>query len=209
MTFDRPFLRYPDRHDPGRSEKDISDIIDILKELDERSCMRQLPRLVTDNIDKIPTVQYNEGDLRFLLKKMDKMESTIQSLQETVYAILARTGELVGSGASQDRAQDQRPLYSQVNEQPRAQASVVQLGKPTHVHSFPTAAQPQTGHLHPSVSGRSIESLSDGAVGDDFVFQENRKQRRTPSSAVIIIASRIASRLYHQCRRDRQPDINL
>ena len=115
MKFDRPFPRYPDRQDPGRNDKEINDIIDILKELDERSCLSQLPRFVTDNIDKIPTVQYNEGDLRFLLKKMDKMESTIQSLQESVYAILARTGELVDSGVSQAQARPRpgsRPMFS-------------------------------------------------------------------------------------------------
>ena len=60
--------------------------------------MSQLLRFVTDNVDKIPTVQYNDDDLHYI--KMDNMESTIQRLQETVYAMLARTAELAGSGSA-------------------------------------------------------------------------------------------------------------
>ena len=36
----------------------------------------------------------------FYIKKMDNMESTIQRLLETVYAMLARTAELAGSGSA-------------------------------------------------------------------------------------------------------------
>ena len=42
----------------------------------------------------------------FYIKKMDNMESTIQRLLETVYAMLARTAELAGSGSARPRISD-------------------------------------------------------------------------------------------------------
>ena len=122
MVFDRPFPRYPDRHVANRIEKEIDDIVDIVRDLDERASIGRLPRFVTDDTDMIPSPQFNEGDARFLINKMDKMEAMIHSLQTTVYTLVARLNDKPHDSGS-SVINNVQSLSEKPREQPRQQAT--------------------------------------------------------------------------------------
>lgn len=84
--------RYPERNGDHRTARELDDIFDILNKLDERQLLRELPRYVTDSTDNIPSLKLEDGDLRYIIAKMDKMEATIQGLLatvNTVYSLVA------------------------------------------------------------------------------------------------------------------------
>ena len=83
------FPRFPDRAGDKRLEREVGDLFNILNIIDERKIGIKLPTYVTDNCDKIPSVKLDDGDLRFLLGKMDKMATTIKELQVNVNSIHA------------------------------------------------------------------------------------------------------------------------
>jgi hypothetical protein len=90
MNIDKPLTRCPDRQGANRTERELDDIFAMLTQLDERKLFSDLPYFVTDNIESVPSVHLEDGDMRFLLAKMDKMESIIQGLQATIHALFDR-----------------------------------------------------------------------------------------------------------------------
>lgn len=90
MEIDKPLTRCPDRQGVNRTERELDDIFAMLTQLDERKLLSDLPCFVTDNIESVPSVHLEEGDMRFLLAKMDKMESIIQGLQATIHVLVNR-----------------------------------------------------------------------------------------------------------------------
>jgi hypothetical protein len=70
-----------------RTIRELDDIFDILDRLDERQLLRKLPRYVTDSRDNVPSVKLKDGDFRYILTKMDKMEAIIHGLQAAVNSI--------------------------------------------------------------------------------------------------------------------------
>jgi len=88
LKLEKPFQRFSGHNNgPGKFDLEIKDIFNIVTALDERKIIDLLPRYVTDNSDNIPTMPLDEGDMSFLLAKMDKMEAMIQSLQNVVYTL--------------------------------------------------------------------------------------------------------------------------
>ena len=191
VKFDRPFTRYPDRQGTNRADKEIDDIVDIVRELDERASIDSLPRFVTDETDKVPSPQFNEGDVRFLLNKMDKMEATIQSLQSTVYTLLARLDQK-SIGSSQSVINVTRPVsHSAKHHQPRSVAGTVQpsqLGKTTTTNtnvnkSWAAVVDEEQGQATSHQSNVSEVDMSDNDNQDGvFTLYESprtiRKKRR-------------------------------
>jgi hypothetical protein len=90
MEIDKPLTRCPDRQGANRTERELDDIFAMLTQLDERKLLSDLPYFVTDNTESVPSVHLEEGDMRFLLAKMDKMESIIQGLQATIHTLFDR-----------------------------------------------------------------------------------------------------------------------
>jgi len=82
--------RYPARQGDSRTKKEIDDIFDILTVLDERLILSRLPSYVTDSSDKLPSVKLDDGDLFFMLAKLDKMEALINNLQSTLQSVYAK-----------------------------------------------------------------------------------------------------------------------
>ena len=75
-----------------RAAKEIDDIILLITTLDEKKLLSQLPRYVVDNTDSIPTLRLEDGELSFLIKKLEKMEESLTHLQ-ACYNKLHSTGE--------------------------------------------------------------------------------------------------------------------
>ena len=83
------FPRFADRAGDNRFEREVSDLLKILNLIDERNIGIKLPTYVTDDYEKMPSVKLDDGDLRYLLAKMDKMALTIQGLQATINSVHA------------------------------------------------------------------------------------------------------------------------
>jgi hypothetical protein len=190
MEFDRPFTRFPTRLGTGRVVKEVDDIVDIVKELDERKHLDALPRFVTDDIDKAPSVQFNEGDVRFLLNKMDKMEASIQSLQTTVYTLVARLDEKFGSSDLGVINKIQQSGFSQQQPRPQAMTGLqppnsgktttsainVNMAWSEALQSSRSLVQPSLSMQRPSVS--EVETVSNDDNLDGFTPYESRQRRR-------------------------------
>ena len=75
--------RYPDRHGDKKMANEVKDIAGIITNLDEHNVVKLLPIYVTDNTERIPSVKLEDGDLAFLLAKIDKLEGHLVQLQQT------------------------------------------------------------------------------------------------------------------------------
>jgi hypothetical protein len=77
------------------SARHVDDILKIVEFLDEKKVFDQLPRYVTDNTDRMPMSNLAEGDLKFFLDKIDKIEQAQAGLKMgTVEAIAADVRDL-------------------------------------------------------------------------------------------------------------------
>ena len=67
-----------------RQHKEAADIIDIVSVLDQRGLSSRLPVYAVNNTDSIPTLKLEDGELKYFLSKMAKMEDAMLLLQGTV-----------------------------------------------------------------------------------------------------------------------------
>jgi len=85
---DTALPRYPARQGETRvRRRKLMTFFDILTVLDERLILSRLPSYVTDSSDKMPSVKLDDGDLCFMLAKLDKMEALINNLQSTLQSL--------------------------------------------------------------------------------------------------------------------------
>ena len=92
---DRPLPRLVTRRDKDSAKRARQEVIDIefmVSALDRRKLLGQLPIYVTDNTDSVPTLKLEDGELRYLMQKVDKLEDMLLCTQQTVnklYSILS------------------------------------------------------------------------------------------------------------------------
>ena len=81
------------RGDANRSAQEVDDIFAILQFLDEHEQLSKLPRYVSSDPDSMPSIRLFEGDMNFLLARLDKLEGSLLGLGSAIAAI---TVELQG-----------------------------------------------------------------------------------------------------------------
>ena len=87
--------RFSNRRDSDgrlRLVKEVDDILSLSITLDEKKLLSELPRYVVDNTDCIPTMKIEDGDLKLIVKKMEKMEESLTHLRACIN-MLHNTGE--------------------------------------------------------------------------------------------------------------------
>jgi len=89
MKLDSRLSRYPERQSDGRVSRQVDDILSIVQQLDESTSVQHLPCYVTDNMDKVPSIKLDDGDMRLMINTLSKMEGMVQSLQSTVCLLSA------------------------------------------------------------------------------------------------------------------------
>lgn len=75
------------KNSDNKSRTEIDDLVNTFLYLDENQLLDRLPIFVALNIDNIPSSKLEEGDLRIMLNKLDKLdclESTIKSQHEAL-----------------------------------------------------------------------------------------------------------------------------
>jgi len=91
------FSRYAERKGEGRAMREADDILEILDKLDTTQRIHRLPLYVTDGSDKLPSMNLEDGDLRFIIAKMDKMEAILHGLQTAVHSVHTVVHNIVSS----------------------------------------------------------------------------------------------------------------
>lgn len=79
------------RDSDNRLGREVDDILTIFIRLDEHKMIDKLPKYVSENPDKMPSVRLCEGDLNLLLSMLHKFSDKLEELGVSVAAI---TGEL-------------------------------------------------------------------------------------------------------------------
>jgi len=87
-----------DRRDgEGRGSRELDDVFLIVKELDEKFLLSKLPKFVSDSPEKMPSCQLIDGDLRAIMNRFSKMESTVEQLQTTINKSNAAITDIVAT----------------------------------------------------------------------------------------------------------------
>jgi hypothetical protein len=68
----------------NKSRMELDDIVGIFTYLDENLILNKLPIFVSINVDNIPSSRMEEGDLRCILSKFDKLDNKLDNLSIAV-----------------------------------------------------------------------------------------------------------------------------
>ena len=68
------------REGANRLSRDVDDILTVWTFIDEHGLLGSLPRYVSDSVDKMPSLRLFDGDMQFLLARMDKMDKNYPNL---------------------------------------------------------------------------------------------------------------------------------
>jgi hypothetical protein len=69
------------RRGENKSKQEIEDILSAITFVDENLSLMKLPRYVVDNLDEIPIMRMERGELAILISKLDKIDNGITNMQ--------------------------------------------------------------------------------------------------------------------------------
>ena len=76
-NWNRPVKRRGD----NKTKQEIDDILCAITVVDESLSLNKLPKYVTDNLDDIPVMRMEKGELAILISKLDRLEENISDVQ--------------------------------------------------------------------------------------------------------------------------------
>ena len=194
-----------------RAVRETDDILKLILFLDERKQLERLPRYVTDNTDRLPTVNLSEGDLKFFLDKLDgsnaKMDSlngtmntvvadilglktSYSSLHAAIHQLFRQSGDVNISGSSNVVS---RPPATAVSQLQSASIQAIHSGNSTTVHT--KVNNLDNGHITgagvrwSSVTSTPVrnryETLDSATDADDETAHNDNADEGGPWSLVI------------------------
>jgi hypothetical protein len=176
-----------------RQHTEAADIVDIVSAIDQRGLTSRLPVYVVNNTDFIPTLKLEDGELRYFLLKVAKMEEAILVLQRTVNKLYSCVCK-----AAADNNSTSAGLSSDVSAQTGHTAGQVLLITPANTttcqpsiqrqHNSNTAncvdVSPVTQATHSTVSVNSQLTTDVGAVGGEaYTVHQGRWANCPPSTS--------------------------
>ena len=75
------------RRDADRTErqrKEAVDIVTVITTLDQQGSISSLPIYVVDNTDSIPSLKLEDGELKYLMARVDKLDNAMFCVQQTL-----------------------------------------------------------------------------------------------------------------------------
>ena len=194
--------RLPKRQDgDNRKVREIDDIIQLVTYLDEQKVLDQLPKYVADSPDSMPYLRIVDGDLRFLIEKIGKLEDTVKRLQESLAAIAeAYCGRTQPGSLNIDSLY---PLPSQ-SKQPHAQwadqstMSYAEAGAsdPVWARDGYDSGFSRTVDLRTdkqSTTATTGEESHDAGEFQEVINRRNKNKRRKMNSSPDIVDRNISS----------------
>jgi len=167
------------REGDSRTAREVDDIFTLIYYLDERKLLCGLPRYVTDNPDSMPTMRLFEGDLSFVMKKLDFFDGKMDIIGSAVAAMLDEVRSKCTLSSS-----DWPPLRS-------TQSSHAVINKPVNETAVRTSSV---------TSGRQSEMYTTQACtrdGDQLIH---------PQGTVWSAVTSTPTSTQRQCRSDRNRD---
>ena len=77
--------------------REVGDFLDAIQLLADQKSLDSLPVYVTDDIDKMPYVPLEHGELGFLLNKMETLEAMMKGMQTDLCTLLRNAPSTPGS----------------------------------------------------------------------------------------------------------------
>lgn len=126
------------REGENRLTREVDDIFVLLNFLDENMLLEKLPMYVTDNPDHVPSFRLFEGDLKFLMQRMERLEDKVGTL---FAAILSEVNNLC--------KRQQTPSQPGVTSQPSSKVQPIQprFIQPNDDGAINHRAGPPTGNV--------------------------------------------------------------
>lgn len=88
LQIDEKLPHIPRRRDSAdRLQKEVDDIFAILAIIDENKLFQSLPKYAVTNPDDLPPVKLYEGDVKFLISKIDNMANTLEKVMSSLAAM--------------------------------------------------------------------------------------------------------------------------
>ena len=180
IQLEKPLSRYPDRHGSDRSVRQLDDIFDIIKCLDERMVLDRLPLFVAVNSDTLPSPRMDEGELRTLMNRINKVEAILYNLQTAVHSIHASLDCVVNKVSTFTTTIDQFSLHTsgkpitENTPQPDALGNPIRnahIGNPEHQAFLKPRWSDIVSAEEQLVAGSATDS------GDDYTVYESRRHR--------------------------------
>jgi hypothetical protein len=103
------------RDNANRLTHETEDIFALLQFIDERGLLSDLPRYVSSGPDNMPSTRLFDGDMLFLLVRLDKLENNLVGVGSTLAAI---TAELHGLRQATNVRQVSSTIQPNVGQQP-------------------------------------------------------------------------------------------
>lgn len=157
--------RYPERHGDKKKQSEVNDILNIITVLDEKKELSKLPTYVTDNTENIPSVRIEDGDLAYLMTKINKLEGHIVVLQRTVNSLSATISDssktVVNNGyAAAVMSQVPSLNYAAGSGSEQQQQSVRVSDRQLSVSSGPAASRRMNTIINNNNNNNSVRQLS-------------------------------------------------
>lgn len=83
-----------------RIEREVKDIFEMIEFLDREKQLDNLPRYVTDNPDNMPSILMFDGDLGFLLKRLEKIDERMAGFTSSMDTIMHNVNLLHNQASS-------------------------------------------------------------------------------------------------------------
>lgn len=204
MDFTDKLPHIPKRRDnANRLTQESDDILALLQFVDERGQLTNLPRYVSNDPDMMPSCRLLDGDMQFLLARLDKLESNLTGFGLSLSAITAELQgvrqALVNGQVLSTHLQATSDSVAGTSLTVNHPASITagntttnnnnnnQLipAKPSWAQLVASTPVTKVDLLHP---GRNRQYESQGESTDDQPFEEtrSRKKRRRPHSNEVI-----------------------
>lgn len=90
IKMDVNFPHIPKRRDcANRLDRELDDILSILSLLDERKKLSSLPRYAITDPDNVPPLKLFDGDMKFLIEKINRLDDNLANFGKVLAAITA------------------------------------------------------------------------------------------------------------------------
>jgi hypothetical protein len=84
----------PKRQGENKHKSLVDDMFKLFTFLDEHTPVERLPSYITDNVYKVPSIRLLDGDLKFLVLRVNAFEKNLFDVYEKVSALAAMTARL-------------------------------------------------------------------------------------------------------------------
>jgi hypothetical protein len=197
MDFTEKLPHIPKRRETtNRLTHEVDDMLALMQFIDERGRLSSLPRYVSSGPDNMPSIRMFEGDLQFLLSRLDKLEDNLVGFGSALAAINAQLqsrpthhASLGGKVLSTTQFKaNAKPMAgsstSSIISQPSTQAGIPTLSPLISVedNEFPALKNSwaertaSTPNVHRSSRDKPLSSQSE-SNDDQFTEVRSRKKR--------------------------------